>query len=508
MKTETVQQNFVNFQKQTNWVKEYSEFDTKKFEKELKNKKPEFWEKVAEEKALKVFEFASKTVPAYKDFLKKNKVNLSKVRSIEDFKHVPTINKQNYIAEYELKDRVSANSKGFVVAASSGTSGEPKFWPRGGYQEFEAGVIHELFYRSAFALGSKKTLIVIGFPMGVYVSGMATVLPTWLVSQKPEYNLSIASVGNNKNELLRVVSNLHMDYEQVILVGHPFFIKDCIETGKSEGIKWSKMNLGLFFCSEGFTEGWRDYVASEAGLGIGTERIISTYGCSEMLLIGNETPLTLKLRRFLTKNTKVNTELFGETLVPSLFQYNPLFRYIEQVQGNLVFTSASGTPLVRFDLKDAGKLMSFKTVQEKMSTLEMKDLLETSANLPLVALKGRSDHTIIFYAANIYPEHIHQALNQKPFLKFLTGKFTLKKLYKKNMDEYLEVHVESRPGVIVKGGFSEKIKSTILHTLLKLNMEYKDMKSHMQKDVVPEVVIHPYQDEVYFKPGLKPKYII
>lgn len=35
--------------------------------------------------------------------------------------------------------------------------------------------------------------------------------------------------------------------------------------------------------------------------------------------------------------------------------------------------------------------------------------------LPIVTLRGRSDQTIIFYAANIYPEHIHHALSKQSF---------------------------------------------------------------------------------------------
>lgn len=492
-----------DFTRKANWLTEYSEYNTKNLDSLLTKEKEEFWEKAGQNQALNLFKFASKNIPAYKDFLVKNKFKAESVKTIEDFKNVPETNNKNYISEYSLEERNWQNRGAQIIAASSGTSGEPKYWPRGGYQEFEASIFHELFYTKSFNVDKKKTLILIGFPMGVYVSGIATLLPTWNVAQK--HNLTVASVGNNKVEMLKLVKKLSHNFEQTILVGHPFFIKDVIETGKTEKINWSKLNLGLFFCSEGFSEEWRDYVAKEAGMEVGTNRIVSTYGCSEMLLIGTETPLALSLRRKASKDSKYKEELLGNGALPSVFQYNPLFRYIEEVKENLVFTTASGIPLIRFNLQDGGKILPYSKVANSLNV--DKAVIKESWKLPFISLKGRSDHTIIFYAANIYPEHIHAALHKQSFFKQLTGKFTMKKGYKKNMDEFLEVHVETKIGAKLSEKLNKSIQVSIVRTLEKLNIEYVFLQGNLGKDLTPQVVLHPYQAEPFFKPGLKPRYI-
>ncbi|TSC82106.1 MAG: phenylacetate-CoA ligase [Parcubacteria group bacterium Gr01-1014_20] len=497
-------------------LRDFYAFDITKFEGLLKTKDESFWEKLGERKALKLFHLASKRVPAYRDFLKKHKVNPVKVKTSEDFKQVPLTDKKNYVNFYPIEKRSwdGEMAQAKLVAVSSGTSGEPKFWPRGHFQELEAAVVHELLYRYLFEINKYRTLLVVGFPMGVYVSGVATLLPSWLVSSK-NYPLTLASVGNNKNEILRLVKNLDRDYEQIVLIGHPFFLKDVIETGKEEGIRWSSRRLRLMFCSEGFNETWRKYLASEAGLTSDLKNIINTYGSSELLLMAHETPLSILIRTLLEKNKHLNTQLFNKVHTPGLFQFNPYLRHIESVKGELIFTSASGLPLVRFNLKDGGKVVKFKEMSSALDDYEPKWRAELKASggdkvlwkLPFVSLLGRSDHTIVFYAANIYPEHVHSALNHEPFLRKLTGKFTMRKDYRDNMDEFLEINIELKSRVKPTRTLALVIREHVIKRLKEVNMEYLFLWNNLDKDIRPRIKLWPYQHQKYFKPGLKPKYI-
>src|SRR5262249_32253575 len=153
---------------------------------------------------------------------------------------------------------------------------------------------HDLIYKNLFDAHKHASLLIIGFPMGVYVSGMATVLPSWLVAQK--YQINVVSAGNNKTEVIKAVKNLSGNFEQTILVGHPFFIKDVIESGTKEGIKWTNIKLKIMLCSEGFTEAWREYLLKEAAIKSKWRNCISTYGSSEMLLMGTETPMSVSIK--------------------------------------------------------------------------------------------------------------------------------------------------------------------------------------------------------------------
>lgn len=494
-----------------NWLNEYFKFNLGKFEQELSQKNEAFWIHAGERRALKIFHAAAERVPAYKNFLQKNNVRHGKIKTILDFRAVPLTDKKNYVSAYPLKDRAWGGKieSSKLTASSSGTTGSPNYWPRSGEQEFEAALTHELLYKNFFNIHKQKTLVIIGFPMGVYVSGMATVLPSYLVAQK--YRMTVISAGNNKAEVLKAVKNLHQLYDQIILVGHPFFIKDTVETGNAEGIPWKKIHLNLMFCSEGFSEPWREYLMKEAGIKNKIGQTLSTYGSSELLLMAYETPVSMALKELGEKNQSVNEKIFTRHHTPSVFQFNPMSRYIETVRRELIFTSASGLPLIRFNLRDSG--ITFP-LSKALTTLEQYSPNWQSRaknfplwRLPLVALWGRSDYTIIFYAANIYPEHILAALHQTQFLKLLTGKFTMRKGSLKNMDEYLEINLETRQKIKNTPKLRAQITADIFNKLKSINSEFADASSRFGGKTVPHIKLWTYQHDKYFKPGLKPRFI-
>lgn len=459
---------------------------------------------VATRKALELFNAAAVRVPAYKDFLKKAGINHSRIKTIADFASVPITDAKNYISAYPLEARSwDGNlSRAQFIATSSGTKGEPKFWPRDAEQDLEATYIHEFLYRTCFNVQKHSTLLLIGFPMGIYISGMATVLPSWLSAFKTD-RMTIMSVGNHKAEILRAVRNLSHHYEQTVLVGHPFFIKDVLETGVCEGIGWAEKNLGMMFCSEGFTEAWRGYIAEIAGIPSGSMRIFNTYGSSEMLLMAYETAFTIGLKRRAEEKPGFLKTLTDNPVVPQFFQYHPALRYIESINKELVFTASSGIPLVRFNLRDRGDIFPLEQVECATGISAPKSTLR----LPVVALWGRSDHTLKFHGVNIYPDHIKLALGDKRFLKRLTGKFTLRKILNKKMDQFFEVNIELAPDGRLSNLLRKAIQAQVIATLLRVNLEYKDMSVNVKKDVRPRIVLWPYQHPRYFKPGLKPRYL-
>ena len=488
--------------------------DVAAFEKLLLTKSETFWVDLGAKKALRLFHAAAERVPAYKDFLKREGIRHASVKTIGDFSGIPLTDAKNYIAAYPLAKRCwdGKLSSTQFIATSSGTKGEPKFWPRSPQQDFEAALIHEFLYRTYFQFDRHSTLLLIGFPMGIYISGIATLLPSWLSSLKHR-KMTIMSIGNNKAEIIRAVRNLSGSYDQTVLVGHPFFIKDVLETGAQEGIKWSKNNLGLMFCSEGFSEEWRSYIINKAGLPPASMRVFNTYGSSEMLLMAYETPFSIAVKKLAEGDSGFLSAFTGDAVAPQFFQYNPLLRYIESVKKELIFTSASGLPLVRFNIRDRGDVFSLRHLEDSLRAADVRlkaprsHLEGPASRLPIVALWGRSDDTLKFHGVNIYPEHIKVGLNRKQFLRTLTGKFVMRKFLGKKMDQFFEINLELSPGVVAHKKLTQEIQLHVTETLLKINLEYHDMSSHVKKDVRPRVVLWHYQDPKYFKPGLKPHYL-
>lgn len=107
----------------------------------------------------------------------------------------------------------------------------------------------------------------------------------------------------------------------------------------------------------------------------------------------------------------------------------------------------------------------------------------------------------------MYPEHFRQALDHKDFLPKITGKFVLRNTYKKNLDQLLEINIELSKNTLPSKALAESMQKAITTTLLEMCLEYRFLVSSMKKDFTPKVILWKYQDETYFKPGMKPKYI-
>jgi len=226
-----------------------------------------------------------------------------------------------------------------------------------------------------------------------------------------------------------------------------------------------------------------------------------------MLLMAYETPLSIRLRKTMENNNPLANQLLGTQQVPNLFQFNPALRFIQEEQNELLFTCFSGLPLIRFNLHDSGKILSYQETTTKLKTHLSSSLLKTSWKLPFVTVEGRSDYAVIFYAANIYPQHIHAALGQKNLIHKLTGKFTMAKGYYKNMDEYLDINIELKQNVPINSQLTQQIQKLIVEKLKMLNAEYTFLWHNLQKDIRPKIRLWPYGHEKYFKLGLKPRYI-
>ena len=76
------------------------------------------------------------------------------------------------------------------------------------------------------------------------------------------------------------------------------------------------------------------------------------------------------------------------------------------------------------------------------------------------------------------------------------------------MDEFLEINLELRPQVKSSLKFAKIIQKIVVEKLKKINMEYQFLSKYLDKDLTPKIKLWPNQHAQYFKPGLKPKYIL
>lgn len=498
----------LNFSKKL--YKGFWNFSVDKASQLLEKEDPEYWERKGEQLALELFHAAAERVPAYKDFLKKNQIRHTKIKTIKDFKNVPAVDKDNYLNAYPIEalNFDGKLSDAEMISVSSGSSGEPFFWPRDGLLELETTYIQEMYLKKFFHVDKYSTLYMDCFAMGMYIAGPIILNSALRISQKG-YPMMVITPGLAMDDILRVLPKIGGKFDQIIISGYPPYVKDVIEEGRQEGIFWSKLKPRLILAGEGFSEQWRDRVAELAGITDVYNNIINLYGTADASIVGHETPESIIFRRFADQDKKLRVDLFGDryqSRLPTFVQYQPTQKYFEVIDDEIHFTATSGVPLIRYNIHDDGGIISYNQVSQscKERGFDATQILHQGANgspswkLPFVYLYGRSDFTVVIYGANVYPENIKAALESKTLVKKVTGRFTMTTEYNQRQDPYLLIHIELAQEEQNTKALEKKIQSIITETLLQLNDEYRSSYNAKGDMMRPTIQLHEKGDEKYF----------
>jgi phenylacetate-CoA ligase len=462
--------------------------------------------------ALDLFRRTASEVPAYRDFLSSRGVDPETVTSFEQFRQMPLMNKPDYMQAYPLPQRCRNGSLGECdrVAVSSGSTGRPTFWPRSAHHELDIALRFEQVFRDGFHAHERSTLAVVCFALGNWVGGLYTTSCCWHLAQKG-YPLMVATPGNKKEEILRVVRELAPHFEQTVLLGYPPFVKDVVDAGSAEGIDWPRHRVKMVFAGEVFSEEWRTLVGQRLGSHSPCYDSASLYGTADGGVLGNETPLSIAIRRFLAANPEAARELFGESRLPTLVQYDPISRFFELHEGTLVVSGDNGVPLVRYHIADQGGILSHEAMQDFLrdwgvSSLSDYGLDETRPirPLPFVYVFGRADFTVSYYGANIYPENVTVGLEQPGIMEWVSGKFVLEAKEDAQGDKFLSVSVELLPGIAADERKARAIAESVRAQLLRLNSEFANYTPAEKQR--PEVSLRPFEDPEYFPAGVKHRY--
>lgn len=489
--------------------------------RELKEKDDSYWRERGEKTAWELFHEAAEHIPAYKDFLHKHGVDNSAVRSIDDFKILPITNKDNYLRAYPLEDLCLdgvLNKERWVIASTSGSTGEPFYFPRTRFQDEQFALTAELVFLDYFEIDKKSTLFIDCFALGVWIGGMFSYQAAKYIADSGKYAFSIITPGADKTETLKAIRSLAHRFDQIILGGYAPLVKDLIDDGRDAGIDWSRYDMKYFFAAEGFTEGYRDYIAKNGGARNIYTAMINHYGTADLGTMSHETPLSILARRFAVQNPDLYHEVFGETnRLPTLTQFIPELYFFEQVDGRLLCTSRGGLPLVRYDLKDRGNVYTtrqFFDIYRKhgidlLAEAKKTGIDHTVWNLPWVYVAERTDFTINIYSVNVYPESIRKALEDPNLQKSLTGKFSMQVGYNEEQNQYFEIHLELRPTAQENDVIRESAYQSIIEWLNRENSEWRDFWANegIRRKIAPKIILWPYQDPKHFKPGGKQKWV-
>ena len=462
--------------------------------------------------ALALFRATLTEVPAYRQFLDAQQFPVAEIRTPADFSRLPLLSKANYMQTYPLPARCRKGSLSRCdrLAVSSGSTGTPTFWPRSVVHELDVALRFEQVFRHSFSAHERTTLAVVCFPLGNWVGGVYTASCCWHLAQKG-YPITVATPGNKTEEILRVVRELSPSFEQTVLLGYPPFVKDVIDTGREQGLDWPQYRIKLVFAGEVFSEEWRGLMGERIGSTNPCHDSASLYGTADGGVLGTETPLSIAIRRFLADHPDAARELFGESRLPTLVQYDPMSRYFEVVDGTLVVSGDNGVPLVRYHIADQGGTCSFGEMMrflESRGGLSLEDYGLRPGHmgypLPFVWVFGRADFTVSFYGANIYPENIVVGLEQPEISRWVTGKFVMQSRTDAEGSETLHITVELLPGQSPGGNLNDAIASSVKRQVLRLNSEFANYVPEDKQ--VPSVELRPFADPEYFPAGVKHRY--
>jgi len=474
---------------------------------------PEVWETKGREQALCVFHKAAERVPAYKDFLAQNGIRHENINTFDDFQRVPLTDKETYLARYPL-DQLCLDGKlseTNIISSSSGSTGKPFYWPRYLEQDVNVAKILELLFRTNFEIDKIKTLMVVSFGLGIWTAGIYMLTASRFVASKG-YPLTIMSPGIDLEETAKVIRNVGPYYQQVILVGFPGFVKDVVDRVIAHGIDLPKMKLKVFTAGEVHTEPWRDYLIIRAGMKNEYKDITSVLASSEGGLIGIETPVSVYVRRACFRKSKVLNAFFPNETLPSIVQYNPMARFYETINQDLVLTSSGALPLIRFNTKDRGGMMSLDEVYERFAGTGIdRQSVKTALgqepwSLPFAYVFGRSNLTVTVYGVNVYPESIKAFLLSPQFHDKITGRFTMRTSTDDEQNQFLEFFVESSPRKSEGGIDESELSAAIASHLKTVNSEFRKLSESVKRQLV-RVRLRPFQDRRYFSSD-KQKFVI
>ena len=442
---------------------------------------------------LGIFIKSAGLVPAYRQVLKENGVDPFSIKTLSDFKTLPIIDKKSYIHKYPLKDLFPAMQIPPMAYASSGSSGRPTFWFRGDEQEETGGRVHELIFDKIFNIGkSESTLVVILFAMGVWVAGNYTLASCRYLSRRG-YQISTITPGVEKDDISNILKDLSPEFENLVLVGYPPFLMDVVHDSIRRGIKFKNKNIKIITAGDKFSEEWRDSILEMLHIKDSYNSLISIYGSADAALLGHETPLTIFLRKTAQANKRLYKDLFGDAnSLPAIVQYHPEHIFFEEVNGELVLTTNTAAPLIRYNIHDIGKVVT----HEEMEGILKRNSMELGAKkygfsqwrLPFVIIKGRSDVAVTFYALNIFPEHIKAGIEDRRVSRYLSGNFlAYNKTVNNGKTQRLYIKIELAEGMRPDKMILESVQESILKNLLKLNMEFRKLCSTIGKKALPLV---------------------
>jgi len=418
--------------------------------------------------------------PAYRGFLESEGGGKKGSWKLSD---LPITTKENYVKKYSLLDRCyygKLPASGVVIDESSGSSGVPNNWVRSAEEREDVKRILQLNYQLIYR--DSGCILLNCFALGPWATGMNVSMSLVDVG-------ILKSIGPDQKKLENSLELFGTDYRYLIF-GYPPFIKSFVDTTR---LDLKQYRLDLIVGGEGISEPLRTHLLQYF------QTVISSYGASDLEInIGVETELTINLRRLCMKDRNLSQMLFGRELPPMIFQYNALDYIIETTAGGeLVFTigrQTSAAPKLRYNLHDLGGVMTHAQLLEKLAShgIDISQLAGLQSRFPILFVYGRSDLTVPFYGAKVYPTDLEEIINADPDLVRQINSFQISSYEDEDINRRLKIRLETVRNLSSPLASSEQLHQTMFDGLCRVNQDFREVTKMFDRNCV-ELEIYDFE---------------
>jgi len=432
---------------------------------------------------------------------------------------VPIMAKNNYLSQYSLEQLSQGEIKkeSFGMCFTSGTTGIPFAMPiwKKNFPSAIKGFFTYLQFLWEIYSKSKSILFINGLALGSWLAGFFVTLG--VADEVKKHNFTLVTPGSDPKMMIEILKRIGKNYDEIIIICYASVLKAFFEEGEKENINWKEFNIKTLTGGEPFFKTLKeDFLNKLDSQRKESWRVIEIFATSDASILGYETPLTILIKEILNKNKQISLEIFNRKMIRTLFQYNSLSVFLEDQKEKILVTKPGIIPLIRYQIGDLGKVISFEKMKEVLEKegYNIDDLLKKADwqkgyfKWPFFTYLGRADNMLKIYSgAKVYAENLLGIL-EKPEAKEIRS-FKLTTENDENLNTRLIVYLELKPGLAPStqelDRLTKKYQKIIHEELFKNNLEYQDAYRLNSEVVLPIVRIFTYGKGIFERDKSKPK---
>ena len=463
-----------------------------------------FWVKKSNEVAISVFQKTYQAIPAYKKHLQMHGIDSpSDIITIDQFaKRVPVTSKKDYLRQYPLEDLSSEQmTDSFTITLSSGSTGDPMYYcvPINTALLFPPGMMAFFDYYWGVNQPNKKVLWVNALSLGMWMGSVYAnfIFQTLCLKNK---NYTMISPGTDVERVLDCVDKFSESYDLTIIFTYPSFIKTMMDMGDAMGLDWKKYNIRFASSGEMLDFTLREHVTNKiCDVPNQLTCFFDAYGGTEIGNPGIATPEAVAIRKATMTDAGLSEDIYGTNKTGTIFQINPMASYTEIIDGQIVITKDSSIPVVRYNVKDTGKIIGYSEMHALLTknNIDINSIYKkyswNKANFswPFLVFTGRQDWAVAFFGTKIAPESLLPLFTKNKIVR--TFRFDSKdKRGKERFVIYIETHPNVKLTAIEKKKLQKEYHDSILNYLLKTNPDFVHCYSAEPKITDPIIILYSY----------------